>query len=97
VIRSIRDRGTAVIFDGSESRLARQTCPSELWPAARRKLDQVNRAHELGDLGFPPGNRLERLKGNRMGQHSIRINDQFRICFRWETGDAYEVEITDYH
>ena len=97
MIRPFRDRGTEAVFDGSETRLARQTCPPELWSAGRRKLDQVNRAHELRDLGFPPGNRLERLKGNRMGQHSIRINDQYRICFRWETGDAYEVEITDYH
>jgi proteic killer suppression protein len=85
------------VFDGAETRLARQTCPPELWPAAQRKLDQLNRAHQLRDLGLPPGNRLERLKGNRIGQHSIRINDQNRICFRWETGDAYEVEITDYH
>jgi proteic killer suppression protein len=68
-----------------------------LWSATRRKLDQINRARDLRDLGFPPGNHLERLKGNRIGQHSIRINEQYRICFRWETGDAYEVEITDYH
>lgn len=64
---------------------------------ARRKLDQLNRVTRLGDLAIPPGNRLESLKGQRAGQHSIRINDQFRICFRWENGDAHEVEITDYH
>jgi proteic killer suppression protein len=68
-----------------------------LWAAARRKLDQVSRAQVLADLAIPPGNRLARLRGNRAGQHSIRVNDQYRICFRWEAGDAYEVEIADYH
>jgi proteic killer suppression protein len=60
-------------------------------------MDQLNRAVDLNDLSVPPGNRLERLKGNRKGQSSIRINQQYRICFRWENGDAYEVEIADYH
>jgi proteic killer suppression protein len=68
-----------------------------VWPVARRKLDQINRVRELRELAVPPGNRLERLKGNRSGQQSIRINDQYRICFRWENGYAYEAEITDYH
>lgn len=62
-----------------------------------RKLRSLHRATEIGDLMNPPGNRLEALKGNRAGQHRIRINDQWRICFRWEKGDAYEVEIVDYH
>ncbi|MCU0981780.1 MAG: type II toxin-antitoxin system RelE/ParE family toxin [Pirellulaceae bacterium] len=57
----------------------------------------MNRVSDLRDLAVPPGNRLERLRGDRQGQHSIRINDQYRICFRWEAEDAYEVEITDYH
>jgi len=60
-------------------------------------MDQLNQVRELRELEIPPGYRLERLRGNRQGQHSIRINDQFRICFRWEAGDAHEVEITDYH
>ena len=64
---------------------------------ARRKLTQLNRVRELRDLGIPPGKRLERLTENRTGQHSIRINDQYRVCFRWENGYADEVEITDYH
>ncbi|MGH9198287.1 MAG: type II toxin-antitoxin system RelE/ParE family toxin [Acidimicrobiia bacterium] len=65
--------------------------------SARRKLDQINRARDLRDLAIPPGNRLERLKGDRRAQHSIRINEQYRVCFRWEAGDAHDVEITDYH
>jgi proteic killer suppression protein len=60
-------------------------------------LDQLNRVRELRELEIPPGNRLERLRGDRQGEHSIRINDQFRICFRWEAEDAHEVEIADYH
>jgi toxin HigB-1 len=96
VIRSFRTRGTHDIFDGEDTTLARRTCPRCLWEVAWRKLDQVNRVCELLDLAVPPGNRLERLRGNRKGQHSIRINEQYRLCFRWEAGDAYEVEITDY-
>jgi toxin HigB-1 len=68
-----------------------------LWPIAQRKLDQLNRARVLEDLRLPPGNRLERLRGDRAGQYSIRINDQYRICFLWESGYADEVEVTDYH
>jgi len=64
---------------------------------ARKKLVILDAAQELSDLRIPPGNRLEALKGDRKGQHSIRINDQWRICFRWRAGDAYDVEITDYH
>jgi len=97
VIRSFRDRGTEDIFDGADTAAARRTCPRDLWPVARRKLDQVNRVRDLLELAVPPGNRLERLRANRSGQHSIRINDQYRLCFRWEAGDAYEIEITDYH
>ncbi|MGY6708759.1 MAG: type II toxin-antitoxin system RelE/ParE family toxin [Rhizobiaceae bacterium] len=64
---------------------------------ANRKLVQINSARQLSDLHAPPGNRLEKLSGNREGQHSIRVNDQWRICFRWFEGDAHEVEIVDYH
>lgn len=97
VIGSFGERGTEAIFDGVDSQTARNTCPRNLWKVARRKLDQVNRVKYLIELTAPPGNRLERLRADRSGQHSIRINDQYRICFRWEAGDAYEVEITDYH
>lgn len=97
MIRSFRDRGTEDIFDGSDTPAARRTCPRGLWAVARRKLDQVNQVRDLRDLAVPPGNRLERLRGDRSAQHSIRVNEQYRVCFHWETGDAYEVEITEYH
>ena len=85
------------MFDGRDTRAARAVCPQSIWPVARRKLDQINRVRDLRHLGVPPGNRLERLHGQREGQHSIRINQQYRICFRWEEGHAFEVEVTDYH
>ena len=97
VISSFADRGTADVFEGVNSREARAACPSELWPVARRKLDQINRVRDVIELAAPPGNRLERLRGDRLGQHSIRINDQYRICFLWVNGNADDVEITDYH
>jgi proteic killer suppression protein len=97
VIRSFADRGTEDVFDGLNTKEARAVCPPEIWPVARRKLDQLNRVRALANLAVPPGNRLERLKGDRLGQHSIRINDQYRVCFRWEVEYADDVEITDYH
>jgi len=69
----------------------------DIQQTARRKLRMLNNAQSLSDLRVPPGNRLETLRGDRAGQHSIRINDQWRICFEWREGDAYEVEIVDYH
>ena len=71
--------------------------PSDIQQVAYRKLRMLNNAHGLADLRLPPGNRLEKLSGNRQGQHSIRINERWRICFQWREGDAYEVEIVDYH
>ena len=97
VIGSFADKGTEDVFDGESSREARAVCPSSLWAVARRKLTQINRVGELADLAVPPGNHLERLKGDRAGQYSIRINDQYRVCFRWKAGRADHVEITDYH
>jgi toxin HigB-1 len=93
MIRTYRDRDT-------ERLAARQRVKKwspELSTAALRKLRMLDAAEELTDLRVPPGNRLERLKGDRQGQHSIRINDQWRICFRWEAGNAYDVEIVDEH
>ncbi len=97
MIVSFKDEGTEDIFDGRDTKNARRVCPQNLWRAARRKLDQINQSAELDDLRAPPGNRLEALKGDRKGQHSIRINDQYRVCFVWAEGAAEEVEIVDYH
>jgi toxin HigB-1 len=97
MIKTFKPAGTEDIFDGAASRAARRCCPQSIWPVARRKLDQINRIREINELKVPPDNRLERLKGDREGQYSIRINQQHRICFSWEEGHAYEVEITDYH
>ena len=97
MIKSFENKGIEDIYDGIDSTSARKRCPKELWSIARRKLDQVNRAMDLNDLSAPQGNRLEKLKGGRKGQLSIRINQRYRICFRWENGDAYEVEIADYY
>jgi toxin HigB-1 len=97
VIASFRDRGTKDLFDGRETKQARKSCPSDLVQVARRKLDQLNQAVVLGDLRAPPSNRLEKLKGEREGQYSIRINDQWRVCFRWTESGAEDVGIVDYH
>ena len=97
MIRSFADRSTEDVFDGVNSAAARKTCPQALWPIARRKLDQIDSADELADLRVPPGNRLELLRGDRSGQHSIRINDQYRVCFRWSAEGPEGVEIVDYH
>ena len=97
VIRSFRDRASEDLFNGVASARARRALPVELWPTARRKLDQLNRVRELQELSIPPGNHLERLTGERKSEYSIRINRQYRICFRWEGGHASEVEVTDYH
>ena len=82
MIQSLGVRGTRDVFDGTDSKQARRVCPQTLWEIARRKLDQLNQAVLVGDLRAPPGNRLESLKGSRTGQHSIRINEQYRVCFR---------------
>ena len=97
MLRSFKDRGTEDIFNGRNTRDARGACPRHCWAIARRKLDQLDAAVRLDDLRVPPGNRLEALVGNRRGQHSIRVNDQFRICFVWTTEGPEQVEITDYH
>jgi proteic killer suppression protein len=97
VIRSFANQAAEDLFNGVDSRRARAACPSELWPVVRRKLTQLNRVKDLRELGIPPGNRLEPLRGERAGQHSIRVNQQYRVCFRWKDGYADEVEVTDYH
>ncbi|MDF1521040.1 MAG: type II toxin-antitoxin system RelE/ParE family toxin [Brevefilum sp.] len=97
MIITFADDGTENIFDGKNTRAARNKCPVQIWRIAQRKLDQLDSATELNDLAIPPGNRLEALSGDRQGQHSIRINDQFRICFIWTKSGPLEVEIIDYH
>ena len=93
MIRSFADADTKRLFlKGRSKRLG-----SDVTRRAKRKLQIVDQAATLRDLASPPGNKLEALRGDREGQHSIRINDQYRVCFRWDDGDAYEVEVTDYH
>jgi proteic killer suppression protein len=93
VIKSFRDREAERLFDRRPTR----RFGSDVQRVALRKLRMLDAAERLEDLRVPPGNRLERLRGERTGQHSIRINDQWRICFRWREGDARDVEIVDYH
>lgn len=97
MIRSFHDKGTEDIFNRKRSKEARRTCPEGIWRVAQRKLDQLNAVVSLGSLRIPPGNELEALKKDRIGQHSIRINDQFRVCFVWTEDGPERVEITDYH
>ena len=93
MIRSFKCKETEKIFN----RLVSRKFPNDIQRVALRKLRMLNRAVTLQDLLVPPGNRLEELKGNRKGQHSIRINNQWRICFKWVKNDAHDVEIVDYH
>jgi len=93
MIRSFADKEADKIWHGTPSR----RLPADIQHIARRKLRMLNNAATLNDLRVPPANRLEALKGDRKGQHSIRINDQWRICFHWKAGDAINVEIVDYH
>ena len=93
VIKSFRDKETEKIYNREVS----GKLPRDIQQVALRKLRMVNNAKNLNDLRIPPANRLEKLIGKREGQHSIRINDQWRICFIWRGGDVFEVEITDYH
>lgn len=92
MIRSFRCRHTEALFETQVSRVF----PPQIHGTALRKLDQLNQAKRLDDLRQPPGNRLEALRGDRAGQWSIRVNNQWRLCFVWDD-DAYEVELVDYH
>jgi proteic killer suppression protein len=97
VIRSFGDQATEDLFDGRNTKGARQRLPRSLWKVAARKLDALDQAESLDDLRVPPGNRLEVLRGDGHGQHSIRINDPYRICFRWTDSGPVDVEVIDYH
>ncbi len=93
MIKSFKCRETERIFNG----LFFRRLPNNLQRIAARKLEMLHAASQLKSLKIPPANRLEKLKGKRSGQHSIRINDQWRLCFTWKNGDAYDLEIIDYH
>jgi proteic killer suppression protein len=97
MIESFANQATEDIYDGINSTAARRLLPRELIKITVRKLDQIDSAVVLDDLRVPPGNRLESLRADREGQHSIRINDQYRICFIWTESGAVDVEIVDYH
>ncbi len=97
MIRSFADEATKDIFDGRNSLKARKLLNPPLWGVAKKKLDMINAAHILEDLRIPPGNRLEALRGNYKGAHSIRINSQWRIVFFWKSGGPENVQIIDYH
>ena len=96
MIVSFKDKATEDIFNGKPSRIARKACPQTIWRIAARRLDQLDSVESLDELKVPPGNRLELLSGGRKGQYSIRINQQYRICFKWGETGPDEVEITDY-
>jgi proteic killer suppression protein len=96
VIRTIADDTTRDIWNGVNSKAARRV-PRELWPVVRRKLDQLDAVTQLAELRVPPGNRLHSLADDLAGYHAIRVNDQYRVIFRFEGHDAYDVRCTDYH
>ncbi len=97
MIGTFANQGAQDVFDGKNTAAARRSCPKTLWNVAYRKLDQLDSAVKLVDLRIPPGNRLEALKGEWKGFHSIRINEQYRICFRWTVVGPDDVQIVDYH
>jgi len=97
MIQSFKNTGTENIFNGENTKEARKICPTSLWKVTARKLDQVDSVTTLHDLKIPPGNKLEALSGDRKEQYSIRINDQYRICFIWTDSGPDQVEIADYH
>jgi proteic killer suppression protein len=97
MIRSFKSKATEDVFNGKITKAAMRACPKALWKIAVRKLDQLDSALSLDELRVPPANRLESLSGDRKGQCSIRINAQYRICFKWTESGPIDVEITDYH
>ena len=97
MIQSFTDAGSEAIFNGRNTKAARAACPQRLWIVAMRKLDQLDSVESLEDLRIPRGNRLEALSGSRKGHFSIRINEQYRVCFEWTASGPRNVEIVDYH
>ena len=97
MIISFKNQATEDIFNGKNTKEARKNCPQSIWRVASRKLDQLDSVITVEELQKPPGNKLESLIGNRIGEHSIRINGQYRICFKWTDIGPSEIEIVDYH
>ena len=97
MIQSFKNQGTEDIFNGKNTKAARKICPRDMWHIASRKFDQLDSIIFLNELRIPPGNRFEGLNGDRKDQYSIRINDQYRVCFEWSELGPVEVEIVDYH
>lgn len=97
MIVSFKDQGTEDIFNGKSTKVSRKKCSINLWKMVARKLDQLDSVVALNELNIPPGNRLEALVSDREGQHIIRINNQYRICFTWMKQGPQDVELVDYH
>ncbi|MHB0915432.1 MAG: type II toxin-antitoxin system RelE/ParE family toxin [Thermoleophilia bacterium] len=97
MIQSFKNRGTEDIFNGGNTKEARKLCSRLLWKITARKLDQLDSVRILPELKIPPGNKLEALTKDRKGQYSIRINDQYRVCFKWTESGPADVEVADYH
>ena len=97
MIISFKNQATEDIFYGNNTKISRKICPQSIWRVAFRKLDQLDSVIDLDELHIPPGNKLESLSGDRLGEHSIRINKQYRICFKWTHIGPTQVEIVDYH
>lgn len=97
MIVDFKDKGTEDVFNGRATKVARKVCPQALWRVAARKLELLDSVESCDELKVPPGNKLKSLSGDRKGEHSIRINEQYRICFKWTKLGPSDVEITDYH
>ncbi len=97
MVQSFKDKASEDIFNGKDTKQARKACPKQLWKIASRKMDQLDSVTALNELREPPRNHFETLSGDRKGQYSLRINDQYRICFEWTEEGPTNVEITDYH
>jgi len=97
MIVSFKNQATEDVFNGKSSKIARKLCPQSLWKVATRKLDQLDFVVNIDELKVPPGNRFERLTGDRKNEYSIRVNDQYRVCFKWSEPGPFDVEITGYH
>jgi len=97
MIQSFKNQTTEDLFNGRATKAALKLCPRNIWNIVSRKLDQIDSVSSLNELRVPPGNHLEALKRDRKGQHSIRINNQYRICFKWTELGPSDVEVTDYH